>query len=295
MHILLVTKTTNFELHGRVVEAKVASGRLKPDALARLKNAHVEHYATLHALRVALDQRGISRDEISREHEKPPRIHYDAVVTVGGDGTLLAASQKIDTDMRVYGVRSSESSVGYLCCAGPQDIAGLVQGIIEDSLPTSLVARVAARVDRVDAEPVTTPPVLNDFLYTNANPAATTRYRLAHNGQDEAHRSSGIWVATAVGSTAAIFAAGGERRPLTETLFQFRVRELYRFGHVKPAIDAGLFDPEQNPLEIENRCPEAILALDGQHGVVSLGYGDRLRFVRALPIRLGTPRTAPSS
>jgi NAD+ kinase len=291
--VLVVTKTTNFELHGAAIEAKVEQGRVSQDALSRLKQAHSEHYDTLAKLHQALERAGVCYDEISRETDRPPNVAYDAVITIGGDGTLLAASQKMSAGVRIYGIRSSASSVGFLCCAGPDEMSDLIRGIVSDTYPTVECARVKAQIYRVsDGRSEETAPVLNDFLYTNANPAATTRYRVSFGEDSETHRSSGIWVATAAGSTAAILAAGGQRRPLSDTAFQFRVRELYRLGHVVPHIDGGFFDPDRELLEIENRCPSAILALDGQHGSLDVAYGDRIRFLRAAPIRLGRPHAA---
>lgn len=288
MLVLVVTKTTNFELYGATIEAHVERGRLAQDPLSRLKQAHREHYETLALLRQLLDQNHVRYDEISRETDRPPHAHYDAVITVGGDGTLLAASQKMGAGARIYGVRSSVSSVGYLCCAGPGELAELIPGIVADTYPTITCARLRAQIYRVvDGRTDETPPVLNDFLYTNANPSATTRYRLSFRDADETQRSSGIWIATAVGSTAAIFAAGGQRRPLTDASFQFRIRELYRLGPVVSQIDSGFFDPDRDLFEIENRCPQAMLALDGQHHTLQLVYGDRVRFVRAPSIRVG--------
>lgn len=292
MKILIVAKTTNFDLHGHTVEERVAQGRVSEDALSRLKRAHAEHYATLSRLEKALASAGVTYHLVSRDDDKQraDASAYDAVVTVGGDGTLLAASHYLARDMVLFGVRSSESSVGYLCCAGPDDPERLAQVIAQGREKTLRVERIAARVKQAETGlEVATAPVLNDFLFTNANPAATTRYRLHFKDQTEVHRSSGIWVATGVGSTAAILAAGGTMRPKDDHLFQFRVRELYRLSRPSPMIDGAVFDPAKEALVIENRCPAALLALDGQHGVFDLKYGDVVSFERAEPVRLVLP------
>jgi NAD+ kinase len=291
MRVLAVVKTTNYELHGPNIEVKVAEGRVAGDALRRLKTAHREHYETLTALRAAFVRERLAFDEVSRDGEPHPRRAYDAVVTVGGDGTLLAASHQMAAGGKILGLRSSVSSVGYLCCAGPNEVDALVKGIKEGTHTWLEVSRVKAEINSLDARRVIeTVPVLNDFLYTNTNPSATTRYRLHFRDRCEVHRSSGLWVATAVGSTAGIFAAGGVRRPLSDRLFQFKVRELYRLGLTEPTLDGGLFDPDADLLEVENRCPSATLALDGQHGAHELGYGDKVRFRRAASVLLAQPR-----
>jgi len=285
--VLIVTKTTNYELHGALIESKVRQGLVPRDALTRLQVAHAEHYETLGHLRAALTAAGLSWDEVSRDFPRPWSKTYDIVITVGGDGTLLAASHQLAQGGLIAGIRSSLMSVGFLCCASPTQVEDLVAAIAAGTLQSSTVHRLRASVSRVDVgDVVETSPVLNDFLYANANPAATTRYKITLGHQQEVHRSSGIWVATATGSTAAILAAGGERRPVDDALFQFRVRELYRFDHNSPSIEGGLFDPGKTPLEIENRCQSAILATDGQHGVIELVYGDKVQFSAAPPVQL---------
>lgn len=285
MKVLIVTKTTNYELHGQVIGASVKQGRVSSDALSRLVFAHDEHYATLEQLKEQLSHKDIGYEQISRDSSWRWDGSYHAVITVGGDGTLLAASHSILDSGRLIGVRSSLSSVGYLCCAGSQDLSRLVTAMAEDAITWQAVARIRGEIRRVASDQTAqTVPVLNDLLYTNANPAATTRYKIRFRDRAETHRSSGIWVATGIGSTAAILAAGGERREQTDRLFQFRVRELYKLGHRIPEIEGGMFDPDHDIMEVENRCPEAILATDGQHGNLDLVYGDVIALQRATPL-----------
>ena len=285
MTVLIVTKTTNYELHGPTIEAKMARGGVPSDAVARLKTAHQEHHDTVGSLRRALYRAEIPFLEVSRD--EPRATEHDIVITVGGDGTLLAASHQMARGGTIFGLKSSFSSVGYLCCAGPGDAETLVEAIKSGLYKAVKVPRLVAKIFRLDTGTTTqSVPVLNDFLYTNVNPAATTRYKLSYGEKSEIHRSSGIWVATGVGSTAAIYAAGGEKRPLDDPYAQYRVRELYRLGHEVPTLDSGFFDPSLESLRIENRCPQAILALDGQHGSLELAYGDRVAFEWAPPVEL---------
>jgi len=51
--------------------------------------------------------------------------------------------------------------------------------------------------------------VLNDALFCHRSPAATTRYIISHEGREEHHKSSGVWVGPAAGSTAAVPARRG--------------------------------------------------------------------------------------
>lgn len=287
MLVRLVVKATNFELHGESLSRRASSGQIPGEVLRKLETSHQQHYDVLGKLKAALEKAGVSYDEVRRDDALREGRSYDAVLTVGGDGTLLAASHAMVEGGLILGFKSSASSIGYLCGAELGQEQDAVDALTSKVPPTVTVHRLCARIRRCEPQNVErTAPILNDFLYTNANPAATTRYKLAFGDDAEIQRSSGIWIATGAGSTAAIHAAGGEKRPMDDTRFQFRVRELYPLGPENPSIDGGFFEPETTTFRIENRSPDAMLALDGQHGAVALDYGDQLAFERAAPLQL---------
>lgn len=64
-------------------------------------------------------------------------------------------------------------------------------------------------------------------MFANRTPVSSTRYALRIGDATELQLSSGIWVATASGSTAAIHSCGGEIRPMHDHRLQWRVREPY--------------------------------------------------------------------
>ncbi len=293
--ILLVRKTTNLEWHGSVIRRQVAAGRMPLEDLGRLQRAHDEHYQTLDGLRAKLLKSHIAFVEITRETDWPQAEKFDAVVTVGGDGTLLSASHKVLDDTLTIGVRSSRSSVGYLCAYDGSTLDRLVSDVQGQLCSIAPVSRIMAQVRRAgESEAVQTEPVLNDFLYSNLSPAATTRYCLRINDQVEEQKSSGIWISTAVGSSAAMAAAGGQVMPWTDHRTQFRVREVFLGGKLKPIVTSGFFDPQKDIFEIENRSERAFLALDGQHGEVPLNLGDIIRFCSAPKLQLAQTPAANS-
>jgi len=295
LKLLIVRKTTNLEWHGSVIRREVAAGRMPPEDLARLQSAHDEHYQTLDGLRARLIGRQISFVEITRDSEWPDSRQFKAIITVGGDGTLLSASHKVTDETLTVGVRSSRSSVGHLCAYDGASLDELVDDLISGRCHGIRVARILARIQRVKTSDfLYTDPVLNDFLYCNVNPAATTRYRLrlVEAGADhvEEQKSSGIWIATAVGSTAGIASAGGTPVDWGDRRMQFRVREVFSGGKVKPVKTSGFVDLTHDVFEIENRSERAFLALDGQHGEVPLGLGDVVRFCVAPELHLAVRR-----
>lgn len=290
MTALIVTKPTNLEQHGDVIRSQIRRGYLTEDNITELEVAHAEHYRSLEKVRALLAEKKVPFDEVGRGDDWSDSGQYKVVYTVGGDGTLLSASHSVDGKTPVIGIRSSKSSVGYLCAGGEEEIGDLVDAFLSDSLGWASCARLKASIFYAEEdEERTTIPILNDFLFANHNPSATTRYIITHGDASENHKSSGIWISTATGSTAGICAAGGRPMHRTDDRFQYQVRELYRGVVGSFRLTGGFFDPDELPFTIENRNGAAVLALDGQRGVIPLKFGDRINFQRALPIRIALP------
>ncbi len=291
MSCLIVTKPTNLEQHGNVVRTQIERGQLQPKNLIELQKAHDEHYHTLELVRESLSSHKIDFQEISRGDLWPTLDGVEFIMSVGGDGTLLSTSHHILDNTPVIGIRSSEASVGYLCSGGTQDIKEIVNSYINGELATIACARLLASIyyGNEDKERPTV-PVLNDFLFANHNPSATTRYIIRSGDQEEEHKSSGVWISTATGSTAGIKAAGGSTMERGEKQFQYRVRELYRGPSYAEKLTHGFFNPSEQRFIIENRNEAAVLALDGQRGAIPLRFGDRITFKRAPNLELAVTR-----
>ncbi len=287
--VLLVTKTSAWDWHGAWYQSQFQKGSLPEWDYNRIRQSHDEHQETVVRAREQLTKVKISFREVNVDKKDwTPDGDTAFVLTLGGDGTLLSASHRVQSNnMTLIGIRSSGSSVGYLCAGGADRLADIVAKIKTDSIPFKEASRVRAEILPNDGSaPRMSDPALNDFLYSNANPAATTRYRISLADRVEEHKSSGLWVSTALGSTAGIYAAGGVIMPRNDTNFQYVVRELYRAPGKNFYLVNGFFDPDQKSLMIENRCEQAIIAADGNHGVMKLGWGDRIVFQRAPSIKI---------
>lgn len=302
--------------------ARAHVDRLKahfPDKLERIHRAHQEHAKCLSTLRQCLADHGVHADLIERKREENQsrsinRPELRTLISVGGDGTLLTTGQWIQRpEVTCVGVRSSSLSVGKLCAFDglcEQSLQQLARSIAQHCLETYQAARFASCIERyADGKRVFSRPVLNDALYSPANPAVTARYQLSLARTDaqpedsvaHEHKSSGIWIATATGSSAAISAAGGQIVEGTRTDFQFRVRELFQDSVPDDQLSAGFFSPPDQPcfstetatprhqndvLKIRNWNEHAILAADGHHQALSLNFGDLLTFYRTTPLSL---------
>lgn len=289
--VVIATKTSAWEWHGPTYEEQFEEGSLSKGDYQRIRDAHDEHYATVDKVREHFDKAKIDYRIVNVDDQAwslDPETNV--IVTLGGDGTLLSASHRMvgTQPITLFGVRSSGTSVGYLCAGGPERVEELVKSIQSGQFQVLEASRLIADIYGVEGEGAvrSTPPALNDFLYSNANPAATTRYRLSLGDRQEEHKSSGMWLSTALGSTAGIYAAGGVMQPKTDTNFQYVVRELYRAPGKNFYLVKGFFDPDRKTIAIENRCERAILAADGNHGMCELVWGDKIVFRRAPPIRI---------
>lgn len=286
--ILVVRKNSTLDRHGDYIRDKVNRGFLSHEHLDRLSRAHEEHYKTFEDLMESLSKAKLPFQEVHRDESWPSLDSISYVITVGGDGTVLEASHHIsNADVALIGIKSSPSSIGYLCYKSASQISELISELKSDHLSLIQVSRLNATIHRVkDGQSFVSNPVLNDFLFTAANPAETSRYRITLGGNQEVQKSSGIWIATAAGSTAAISAAGGSIHPINDPNFQYLVREPYASPGKSFKLVGGNFHPDQQTFELENLVDQGILALDGHHGILSLGYGDRVVFGSAPSLKL---------
>jgi NAD+ kinase len=276
-----------------VVKTPVATRKPVADRLARtgrrlagnVAAAASEQERTLAVLLEALSCLGV----------KPVTISVDAldararrtiagarfVISVGGDGTLLAASHWV-TGGSLLGVNSApRSSVGYLTLARRASLPRILGRIASGTLLPHPVTRL-----EVALEGKILPPALNDVLIAHEQPAATSRYRLRLGRRAEEHRSSGLWVATAAGSTAGIRSAGGQAMPLDARRLQFRARELYRARGHGANLEAGFVEPDEK-LVVESAMAAGWLFIDGARMAVRFPFGAQAIFrIAEQPLRL---------
>lgn len=243
-------------------------------SVAWMLKSHDENQRALQHVREVLKARGI-QVRLSYRAKKESWQGADLVLAVGGDGTLLEAARMVRGNTPLMGIHSTPTaSVGYLCASDVYQIEALLDRFEEGSLQEFAVTRLQAFCN---GEPVG-PPALNDILFSSPSPAATTRYQVQWNGVREEHRSSGLWVATPVGSTAAVLSAGGQQLSLDSQQLQFRVRELYQPKNQEDLQLVGGFLSAEAPLQITNTLRKAFLYFDGPWTKYPLQFGDVVTF-----------------
>jgi len=246
------------------------------EAASRLSRAHASHEKTLEEARQALRAFG-AHVELRHRSLHAPEAAFDLVVTVGGDGTLLRVSQLVGPECPVVAINSApEDSVGYFSAGSRDDVAE----VLADALAGRLRATSLTRM-RIELEgEVLSTRVLNDVLFCHASPAATSRYAIRVHGEQEEHKSSGVWIATAAGSTAAIRSAGARPLPIASQQLLFRVREPYPHGAAPLRLLHGTLGPRER-LTITSQVRSGRLFIDGPRDVHVVEIGARLTVSRS--------------
>ncbi|MDD5308158.1 MAG: NAD(+)/NADH kinase [Deltaproteobacteria bacterium] len=244
--------------------------------VANMLLAHERHVASLARVRQELKARGV-RGTFRHHLDGLDPDAFDLVVTVGGDGTVLHASHAID-DTPVLSVNSApETSVGYFAAATAENFGEVLDLWLGGGLKPLRLHRMEVRLNG----DLVTERVLNDVLLCHECPASTSRYVLCHKGDEEPQLSSGVWVATAAGSTAAIRSAGGRVMPVGSQRLEFAVREPFPSGgaselvfprHMRGFVEVG------ESLVIRSKTAAACLYVDGPHEVFKVHFGDVVTF-----------------
>lgn len=279
--VLVVYKKSSYQIYIQEHGDSHIQGLIEQEDpnIAEMMIEHQENQQAIQEVRAHLKARKIRSRWIYRA-KLEALDGFDLVLSIGGDGTLLEAARKISDDTPLLGLNSSpSSSVGYLCACDSTDFEETLEGHIHGDLPTYRLSRIACK--RND-EPLY-PYALNDVLYTHDVPAGTARYQISLHDQEqgEEHRSSGVWISTAAGSTAAIHSAGGKIMPLQSRRLQYRVRELYcPPGHTPFQIEHGFLRSDE-PLTIISQMRKSMLFIDGPWVKHRFKYNDRLTIERA--------------
>ncbi len=198
--------------------------------------------------------------------------NFQLVISVGGDGTLLDSSHHV-IKTPILGVNSDPlRSVARFSGCNLQTFPGVLKAFLEGRLKPVPVPRLEFWVNGVKNPWL----VLNDLLVTTLSPAGTSRYVLKMGFRAEEQMSSGIWISTAAGSTAAIFSAGGKALPPTSRKFQYVVREAYQKKFGPRRLLKGVLAPGR-ALEVVSRMKEGRLFIDGANLVYPFKLGDRLK------------------
>jgi NAD+ kinase len=276
--VVVIVKRTAFRLFVEEEQDERITRLIKKNdpTVRRMRRSHEEHERTLAEVGGTLDKLGVQVTWVRRGHAPFDPDGAELVITVGGDGTLLAASHRVGSTP-LLGINSAPShSVGFFC--------GVKMGQAKTAIPLALgkkmrAVSLARMMVLVNGSIVST-RVLNDALFCHRSPAATSRYIMTLGRTVEEQKSSGFWIGPAAGSTAAQRSGGGKILPLTSRQLQLVVREAYTPEGEKLKLTRVLV-PDGKELSVRSKIREGRLFIDGPHEFADIEMGDHLVFKRS--------------
>lgn len=277
----------------------------------RLKNRYSVHRECVEKVTNILDKIDVTYSVIGREELHRGLIEdKDLIIAVGGDGTILNTSSFIDDSIPIVGVNSDPTnpdeegvtklkderrSRGALCAASAINIHDILPRIIYGDVSYGLRSRIQCLIRSTYTE-TRLPPSLNDILIAHPSPAAVSRFRLtlcngsvvpsfkyiSKNKELFSFNmwSSGIWISTATGSTAAMYSAGGQIMDIRSTNLQYMVREhLVEDGtnaEEQRKAGRGIIRPNEF-MNIRWNSQYGSCFVDGSHMKHDLELGDEIK------------------
>lgn len=272
--VLVISKRSSYDLFVRQQKLPRIIDLLarKDPTVARMERADQHHAETIEEVREAVE--AVGWKATFRERDRVGEVSsFDLVITVGGDGTLLWVSHAVG-DTPMLGVNSApQDSVGFLCGARRGEVREHLEAIEGERVARVRVARMKVEVDGE----VVHGRVLNDVLFAHPVPAMTSKYIIGLARSQEEQKSSGLWVSTAAGSTAAIRSAGGRPMAFRSRMLQYLVREPYLPPGAAYDLPRGQVHPGE-ALRVRSKMRDARIYADGSRNAVSVEFGQEVSF-----------------
>lgn len=273
--VLVIYKKSAYQIYVRERKNPRIQRLIKAgdETIAHLLRAHHDHVTTVQEARQILGRLG-AKAVFRYRSDLHEAADADLVVSLGGDGTLLWASHVVGTDCPLLAINTAPSdSVGYFCAGTKHNLESVLADALSGRLKETRLARMRVEVDGK----LVSARVLNDALCAHQDPAATSRYIVRFRNIEEEHKSSGVWVGPAAGSTAAIYSAGGKVLAVTSKRLQFVVREPFCWSKKELKLKRGVVRPDED-LRIRSKNRLSSVYIDGSHLRQDVGIGSEIRF-----------------
>lgn len=292
--VVVVQKKTALERYSAELKTESARTFFLADGQTddTLQKTHNQHCSTLDSLLTFLTRNGMTfslhtLDDFAQQGASGPS-HYSAgreqglrsklnlVLCVGGDGTLLRSSHFVGGPIAMVGINSvPQHSVGHLCALSPNDMEDKLTQILAGNIKPRLVRRLVARTN----SGLQLPYALNDIYFGHQHPASASRYTLTLEGpqhRTEKQLSSGLWLATPSGSTAAIRSYGLGTLDPCSSQFLLAVREPYTHPGHHLSLTRLVLDGDTQSVTLFSRMRHGLVCVDGPVTACVLGFGDSL-------------------
>lgn len=265
MKVILVKKHSAWEQY---LVSPDQFGKLSPVSRLRMEGSHERHMRTVNLTRTVLHELGVKPWIVDGAGQQFKAGHGDLVITVGGDGTVLAASHNIGPKSFLFAINSDPVlSRGRFCQVFEKKhlLVRALRRALSDERKVTLIPRMAVTLGKQ----VVSRRVLNEALFSHTCPAAMTR--VAPPGKLR-YNCSGLWVGTGAGSTGAIRSSGGKVLPIRSKMLQTVVRE------VCSESETGSLVWVNDKFTFTSLTPDATLYLDGPFLRVPVGFEQVMRF-----------------
>jgi NAD+ kinase len=218
-----------------------------------------------------LNDYGISALRFNLDSEIPKTL--ELLLVLGGDGTILSAVERIfGMDCKILGVNLGR--VGFLAEAEPSDVDSIVEAVVQGSLSTE--ERVALKIEIFrSGKELVSGFALNEIAIEKIDRSMMVELNVRVDADAlMAWSGDGLIVATATGSTAYAFSAGGPIIWPTADVIE-----------VVPIAAHALFsrpivlDPSAS-VEVQVISDVAFASMDGRRSV-DLLIGDVIKITRA--------------
>lgn len=263
----------------RTASGRADEGRLKrasPKLYRQTKEQQKSHLDTINHVRRVLKEHGIwcsviLRDKLQKEIQKLKK-RVDLIITIGGDGSVLAASH-FAGKTPLLGVNSlPKTSIGFFCSANVENLDRKIASIISGrSKPVKLPLLDVW----IDGRKISY-PALNDVLFAGESPAETVQYTVEVGKRKEKQRGSGVWISAGPGSTAGTRSAGGRVLTTNSRKIQFYMRELCKMPGLKYKLKKG-FITSGGYIKITSEMAHGRAFLDGINYIHPVPRGSVLK------------------
>jgi len=203
----------------------------------------------------------------------------DMVMTLGGDGSILAAARELSRDVPIFGLHLG--TFGYLTAAVPETLAEMLTRLQRGEY--HLEQRMRLRIQVEDDQQTMPMIALNDLLVTTNDPTHLVRLEtLINDEQLFTFNGDGLLVSTPTGSTAYSLASGG---PVLEpTMSAMIILPLSAHTiNVRPLVVANT---SRVTILLDHPEKEFIISADGQHDYIIKGQGKAIVEDAVDPVRL---------
>lgn len=194
--ILISTKRTALDYNLDDHTLGELAERYDWDELEALCESHTSHYDTLATVEHVLDEYDVEYETVVADLASWDLMDgRDAVISVGGDGTVLETAKYVEDDTPLLSLRSDGRSRGGLCTFGQDDATDAIRAVAEDAYEVEEWTRIEGD------HGATTDIGLNEIFVGAADATDAAYYTIRHNGREERQQSSGIVISTGAGST----------------------------------------------------------------------------------------------